>query len=644
MKNNLPTRPLLARLALELAPPLIRETLLVEPNFREEYGFEFNAVLSFGDIGIAIHRSELFESVRRILSGKTVEEITDLDGSKWILKNVGEEGAMPSIALCRDEQCFTLPDLGTLSPDSAIRLRSLDEAAFDVNLPSGTRDVWYRILAKRPLNDDEVDVYHGEFRETPVEISRSIANDISAGKINIATLVPCSRRYFDRLVGAYDGSSSIQEYAAKGGKTMVDQLMKWRPYYGFLFALLLSSHLSLTKEINVDELKSEDLLQAFDFLDKYGDWISQIGAIEVGLRIVPSRPEIKPILMRLITRICDEDLGEQKSGFNLLSALFILVDGELSNTQLLSARPPFYRRLAALAQASLIQRELMRSSIDIENFCKWAIKNRGTQFYLQSLVDTRLEPRWNPDYAAASQLKADLIGRLIITTKVLEQNIEDNELLEFIRIKITESIPSPSDFIRLYLPGPLEGNQESQNDPPSEILESIQVQLRGEEITPSSFFALVNSALIFRIDTDQADLAAKALKFSNYRLVNIEDKSQLVTVLIGLATVTAVTRNKILADELRILVRRYMHDTYYALSVEDATRICLVASACHADLNDWRNFTGDWLTELAFGDLKGDDGEVLLSHLKYLCTIVPELWVSCGRADAALMAYNASQH
>ena len=179
---------------------------------------------------------------------------------------------------------------------------------------------------------------------------------------------------------------------------------------------------------------------------------------------------------------------------------------------------------------------------------------------------------------------------------------------------------------------------------PSEIAEAIKTQLGIEEVGPSSFIALVNSALIFRLGGDQAELAAKVLRLGNYRLANLEDKPQLLVILNGLATVAAVTRSSVLADELRILGRRYRRDAQYALSIEETMRICLVAAASRTNLNDWRDFAGDWLTELAFSDLEGDDGEVLHSHLKCLCLAVPELWVSCGRADAALMAYNASRH
>jgi hypothetical protein len=121
---------------------------------------------------------------------------------------------------------------------------------------------------------------------------------------------------------------------------------------------------------------------------------------------------------------------------------------------------------------------------------------------------------------------------------------------------------------------------------PAEISEAIETQLSSDEVGPASFIALVNFSLIFRIDRDQAVLAAKALKLASYRLANIEDRSQLVTILNGLAAVSAVTRSHELADELRILVRRYRRDAEYALSLEEVMRIGLVAAASHPDLKN----------------------------------------------------------
>ena len=331
-------------------------------------------------------------------------------------------------------------------------------------------------------------------------------------------------------------------------------------------------------------------------------------------------------------------LTDKKGGFKLLSALFRLVDGELSRTRLLSLEPPFYRRLAALSQAALIHRQIVNSAVDIDHFGEWAFFNRGWQHYLQSFADMRLEPRWNPNFATASQMKAEFFGRIMNTAKKYEENIKGSELFELILATNARSLHSLSDFFYPYLPGPLEGGEDAKITLPAEFEETIEAQLSEEKLAPSSFIALVNSALIYRISEDKAELAAKELKRAHYRLLNIESKSELPAILNGLATVAAVSRSLALADELRILVHKYRHDAEFPLSLREAVEICLVAAASRAELNEWREFVGDWVTELAFSDLSGSDAELLYSDVRCLCHAVPELWPSCSRADAALAA------
>lgn len=637
---------MVVRAAEKFIPPLIRNTLLEESDFRNEYGLKGDVVLKFNVSGftVSIQRSYLFETVRTILADGTSLQIIDMDGQEWDLKNISTSEELPRLALSRDKQQLILPDLAVLSPSSFIRLRALDENTLDVNLPSDIQNVWRDILVKRALEDDEVDDFLTEFSDTPVQMAQSIHREAQRG-IKVTSLVPNSRKYFERLVGKYDGSGSIKEYAAKGGRIFLEQLSNWQPYEGFLFSLLLSSHSSMTSEINVDRLDTEDLVHAFNFLEKHGDRISQIGAIEIGLRILPLKPDLEPILMRLIKQIHDDVVEGQASGFKLLSALFILVDGELSRTRLLFTEPPFYRRLAALSQAALVYRQVMNLITDVNNFYKWVSDNVGEQFYMQSFADMRLEPRWHPDFAAAQQMKADFYGRIILAAKTYENNIKNSELSSFIFSDKSENAYSPDNPLQLFLPGPLEGTDDMVGSTlPTNITKLIQTQLSSNEIEPLSFIVLVNSALIFRIGTEQAELAARALKVGNYRLTRVKNKDQLMAVLDGLAAVAAVTRNRVLGSELRILVRRYRHDLQYTLSVENALRICFVAGASNSDLDEWRDFLGDWLTELAFSTLGGDDGKIFLSRLRCLFRAAPELWVSCGRAEAALIAYNGSRH
>lgn len=636
--NSPYVRSALAKMALELAPLLIRDTLLEESSFREEYGFITDPILSFPNSGVSFKRSSLYDAVRKVLSGAEEKKVTNTKGQKWRLKNINKKGEWPHFVLSRGKQCLPLRTFMPLSPDKATRLRFLDEAASDVNLPTSASDTWRNILSERALEDDEVDTLHSEFLDTPVSKTRSINRDIKAGQVSISSLISSSHRYFARLVGEYDGSASIQGYASGSGRKLFEQLSAWRPYEGFLYSLFLSSHTLLTEEINVDQLDSEDLVRAFDFLDKHGDRISQLGAIEVGLRVLPSRPEIEQALIRLIEQIRDDDVDGQASGFKLLSALFHLIDGELSRIRLFSAEPPFYRRLAALSQAALIHREFVNSSVDIDRFSEWALSKCGG-FYLQSLVDMRSEPRWDPDFAIASQMKANFFGRILNTARKYKQNIMGSQIYDLVLGNEAGSLQPFSDFLETWFPGPLEGIEDTQSVLPPKFAEAIETQLGAEEVGPSSFPALVDFALVYRIDADQAELAVTALKRADHRIPNIENRQQLVAMLDGLAKVAAVSRSLTLADELQILVHRYRHDAEYALSLQEVIRICLVVAASRSELSEWTEFVGDWLTELAFSDLNDDEAQGFHSCLNYLCHAVPELWVPCGRADAALLAF-----
>lgn len=638
MKNNPNIRYKLASLALERLPPLIQKTLLDQRDFLEEYGFKADVTISLGDTDISFQRSDLFKAIRRVFAGQPEVIVTDTDDCNWKVFSDDGKGEQPQIIISNNEQRHVLPDFTVFSTDKTVRLRSFEKSVEDVNLPANVATTWRNILSERRLSDEEIDQFHIEFRDTPVHIARAIRAEIPEGRSNKSSLAPPSRRYFARLVGEYDESPSVRDYATGTGKKFMEELSAWRPYDGFLSSLFLSSHSTLTNEIKVEHLKKEEITQAFEFLVERGDKLSQLGAVEVGLRILPDIPEIEALLIRLVKRIRDDDTDKSESDFKLFSALFIFVDSELSRTRIFSNAPPFFRRLASLAQAALIQREVIAAPINIASFCEQILKIGGEQFHLQSLADMRLEPRWNPIFADASQIRADFFGRLMFAGENYEKNISSVELRGLLLGSEPKSIPSLIDSPQPYFPGPLEGEEKSANAPPDELKKIITSQLQIEEVSPSSFTTLINSAFLFRVDPSQAEIAAEALKTSNHRFVNIKSRFQLLVALQGLATVAAVSRKSTLADELRIITQRYRRDAQYSLSVEEALIICLIASASRHDLRDWKENVGDWLTEIAFEDFQDNEGEILYSHLRCLCHAVPELWSSCGKVDAALLA------
>ena len=628
----------LAKEALDAVPPLLRNTLLADSGFCGEYEIEADIIICFENPGINIRRSELFRAVKKTLSETRAEKVTAADGLEWKLDNAAGNGRLPSLGLSRGDIRFPIsPSFISLSPDAETRMRFFEQTASDINLPDDAKESWLTILAKRSLENDEVETLDKDLHHTPVATAQSISGGIS-GK-DISFTVPPSRKYFDRLVGEYDGSATIQEYAAGAARTLFKKLYNWKPYEGFLFSLFLSSHSALSAEIKTDRLNADDLSRAYDFLERHGDIVSQLGAVEVGFRILRSNPEVEPFLIRLIARICNDDVGGTTSGFKLFSALFLIVDAQLSKIRLLPSEPPFYRRLAALSQAALIHRQLPDSVVDSDSFHKWAFDNCGGEHSLQSLVDMRTEPHWNPLLGTPEQVKLNFLGRIATAAKEHERNIGTEELRKLVLGDGQESILSAAHPFRSYFPGPLDGAKGPSQDLPSEKLEDIRMQTGAEAVTPSSFIVLVNSARFFRLDSSHAELAAEALRSCHHQIAGVEDETQLSIMLNGLAAVAAVTRSHALADELRIVARRYRSDVRHSLPAGSEIIVCLTTAASRSSLEDWTEFAGSWITELAFTDeMEDDEAHMLHSQLRYLLHSVPELWVTCGRACAALAA------
>ena len=625
----------------ELAPPLVRMSLLDNTQFREEFKFDRDRLLKFGDSGPSFIRIRLYDAIRQALSGESGIKVTDINGREWKLAVERCKGRSTTLAISHDSEQITLLPHVTLSSNSIERLECINDVTQEFNLPMSARNMWRDIVKERALNDDEVDEFYNDFCDTPIHVARSIRDEITSGTVSVSSLVPRSKRYYERLNGVFDGSTSVRLFASKQGRKFFKQLSSWRPYNGFLFSLFLSSHPALTAEISVELLERDDLVRAFDFLVASGDRISQLGAIEVGLRVLPERPEIQPFLLRLIAQIRDEDVYRSESRFKLLSILFKLVDGELSRTRLLSEYPPFYRRLASLSQAALICRQCVNLGMAIDPFCEWVIDQRAMDhihFYLQSLADMRLEPRWIPEFATPSRLRTAFLGRIIRVALDNQEAIQETELFDLILGSSSESLQSYIEFPHELSVGPLEGGERVSNASFSAVLEEMEVQFRDDGQGTPPFFPLIIHGPVLPVGSELPGLAADALNRRDHCLDEFGDRSRLFTVRNGLATVAAATRSRALADELRILVRKHRRDAQYALSIAESVRVCIAAAASRSELKDWREFVGDSLTELAFGELEEDDRKVLDVHLQYLCHVDPGLWAFCSKADAALKA------
>lgn len=640
MPNERPSATDIAVAAMRLFPPKVRASVLDDVELRRRFALAVDAVVRFNLTGAEFVRSKFFTAIRQVLAGTTSTlDVSSKDGRVWQVVREHPFG----VAVRHDGSGVSLPECASMAPEARVRIEWFDQETSKFRVSDRHVTRWREILASRPIEDEELDELLNEFRLTPVHAAAAIREMLRRSSFNGTDLVPADLRYFDRLVGESTSDSQVHEFISATVRAHVGRLIEKNGLEGFKAALLLSSHSSIVDLCELKRLPTDEVLRAFEWVTDHGDVVSQVGAVELGLRVVDEVPGIVPSLATITRRIAADNPEDSHGRLHLLSCLVALVEGELARTRIASRRPPFWRRLASIAHASLIEREVIAAKLESASLAEWAITSGGRLYYTQILTDLRLEPRWLPDFVSAQQLKAEFVGRIATMAERHRDHVTDSQLAAVLFGTEASSILSQRKFPHAFLPGPLEGGVEAVAQIPAELEASIRRELESAELTPTSFAGLVNSSLIFRIGPELSQLAIQGLRRVGYQLRKVNANEDPFPLLHGLAKVAAVTRSTELAHEVRILARGVRRKSAKDLSPAEITIIALVAAAANKDSVAWSDFIGDWLTELAFVDMSQEEALALQADIYRLLHLEPTLWETCGRAEAAIAALVGSR-
>jgi hypothetical protein len=629
----------LVRVVLMHLAPKIGVSVLESDDFRKRYSLDVDSVVRFDQADAAFARSILFQAVRDVLATEAATiDVESKDGRVWKVTRDPSSG----ITVRREGTTLSLRECLSMAPDIKERLEWLDQQKDTFRVRDRHIEEWQTILLTRAAQDEELDRLLDEFRLTPAHFVSSIKRLLRRGSFETSDLVPSGLRYFDRLAGEPTDGAGVSDFIATTMAAHVRGLMRGSVSEGIKHGLLLSSHSAVAELFDLGSATAEEVSSIFDWLAKHGDRISQVGAIEVGLRVLPLFPTIESSLATMIREIARDDPEDPDGRLRLLSSLVSAVEGELARRNIARGRRPFWRRLASIAQASLIEREVIALKLAIGSLAGWAMRTGYELYEMQTLIDLRREPRWFPEFVSARQLKAEFIGRIAGAAQRHRESVQSSDLTSLLFGAGSSVIDLTHLGAYPFLPGPLEGAMEAVKEIPSALETNVRSSLEAEELTPKSFVGLVNSSLIFKVGPELSELAAQALRRVGYQLRQASENENAFSLLRGLATVCAVTRSKELAKEVRILARGVRRKNAKNLSPSAIANIALVSAAANNDPAEWGHFVGEWLTELAFSDMTREEALALQGDLHRLLHIEPSLWETCGRAEAALAAFLGS--
>ncbi len=518
--------------------------------------------------------------------------------------------------------------------DAAARLSQFDREVQRVRFPTADAEHWRAVVEARSPTDDELADLEADFAQTPAYVEMQIGELASSGRLSLEVLVPNEVKYYERLVGRHEPGQTLQQFMEASFRPFAEELLGWGAN-GLRQMLCAMPHPSFSKAVDDVAIPAAIRRDVYVNLAAYGDPFVCAAAIEVELQRSVGDGEVDQAFRTLITSFLHRrEIGDADQ-FELMCSLIMVVDGELAYRRILRDKPPFWRRLAAVAQASMVAHIFASVGGELKELVQWCRTVRGRTFLMQSIIDMRVEPLWDPELLAPSQLLNEVGGRVQSRFQGDAETVVERGLQDL--VGNDESLFSAVHAIRQFLPGPLEGSVVPGLELRAEDLASIQLDLTGT-ITLESFHHILMSAFFYRIPADLIALANDAIVRADFYLAVPESEENPVAIFFRLAHLAAVVRSPALADSICIALRvhRSFHPQTYELV--HCLRIYLAACASRANLGDWAKCVGDRVAEVAFSDMTQEEASILHADVEMLLHLAPVLWPHCGPAKAALAA------
>lgn len=621
--------------ASRLLPTIVRDAVIADVNFTASLGLKAEAVIRIGRDDLAFQRSALFDSIRQAFEpGHEAAPVDNTRGETWEVRVQANKSPV-EINLARGTTRLLVSHFGLLCPDKDVRLATLLHEADNVCLSPEQITFWKELLVTRPPTDDEVIMIVEDLKDTPVAVASMIRDNLASGSVSLDVWVPRSARYYERLVGQWESGVSLEGYAKEAAPRQFRELLKWRGAEGLKLALLLAPQPYLSAALVEAEIGDDTFGEVLSWLAEKGDAMSCAAGIEIALLRLAGHDSLKEPLARLLNAFVAGKPVANVDPAELLSCVIFAVYGEIAHCCIHATRPPFWRKLAAIAQASLILGCIADTGGDATELAQWLRSVRSQLYLLQCFADLRVEPRWLPDFAMPDQLRNEIYGRVAMAAAKLGPDVLQPDMRELLLGDGEGSLKRRFNPTCAWLPGPLEGAITPFMELPAEEVAQIKDDLSSVTLTVASISRLANVATVLRFPAELADMAGDAIARADYRL-HCDDKAAFVPHLLGLASAAAIARSEKLADALFMLLRTYRHFHPNELTIDDTFRVAIIACASRSELMDWCKCIGDFVTDFAFQPLTAEEAMRLHSHLVHLCHLVPELWSTSGQAEAAL--------
>jgi hypothetical protein len=365
---------------------------------------------------VTVHQYRLLNAFRDVLAGKRVTSIVDENGKRLQVKvSIAENGTARIVV---NKMGFAFTHAGLLSPDRDIRRAFLDRYLKEQSLASVYADELRSLVSKQAMTDEDFATAVGILSDSPESFVQSIKAKVTVRDLSNADLLPEDERHWDNLVAPWRNSETLEEFLRVECEEQRGRAFHENPVSAFFASSLSWCAPGLVPVDKIQALPADVTLNLVERASSLPDHFAVTGAFEIcaGRLVADARFEAAG------TKLLDQMLGDMQQLLErctFFAAIFTLTLVRLAQHQHLRRKPPFWRRIAAAANASLVTRAC--GADNAEKLFEWVVEHSGKPFLFSTLLEEVSEPRWKPEWASGNHLIADAFGRVDAALKKMPE-------------------------------------------------------------------------------------------------------------------------------------------------------------------------------------------------------------------------------
>ncbi len=454
-----------AQLQLSLFPEVIAERILLCEGFMK--------LAEMGSAQVGAIGEFHFADIRTALSNGEFEvprEVPRRHGGGSITLTRFKTGLHS--ARLSDGPEAVLPEFALLDPVASVRLNAYTEIVSRAKPCWPNCGVWQAILVKRPLSDSEFECVIDELQHVAERELSRISAMVERGSFGVSDLVPNDRSYYESLIGPVPTTEPVDDYIARMLVPHLEMVFRLDAAWGLRCIQGACISAKLDTPAVTRSATNDDLMSTLQASGPGLTPFAKLATMQIAQSRIASDAKFGDLANEALSGLLEQIAIDGKSADHdeLLPAFMRLTLKTISQSEEFCLAPPYWRRLAAFAHATVLAETVDFNGWDKEELLAWCDSQQSMNTVALGILDLIRDPLWRDDLQTTTDL------RLAALARAVKWSPEGEEYVLGLAPTQVQQIQTLVPKLRLAfgLPGPLSGEQRRQS--------AMAVPTIGEEL------------------------------------------------------------------------------------------------------------------------------------------------------------------